>query len=103
MSHTTKHRKRNLKCDIEKKKKEEKRSATLDKRRYLDEDDMIVQAEDSARNNDLKGIYDVIRKISGRSTPEVVQDGKMLCSETEVINGWNILEKFIMPRTQKMT
>jgi transposase len=68
------------------KEKEEKRSATLDKRRYLDEDDMIVQAEDSARNNDLKGMYNVIRKISGRSTPEVVQvrdkDGKMLCSET---------------------
>lgn len=82
--------KERLKREYKEKDKEIKRSARRDRREY--QEDLLVEAETAARQNDLRTLYKTTKKLSETGTTSTVhvknKEGKILKNEKEIIARW---------------
>jgi hypothetical protein len=76
--------------DSKQKDKQVKRSARRDKNKFYEE--MLIEAESAARNNALKSLYEINRKIAGKYhyQKKVIKDdnGISLGSTEELMQRW---------------
>ena len=80
-----------LKVQYQKKDREVKKAARADKRQYLE--DMATKAEVANRENNMKELYDITRKLSGKRTTNNINgirdgNGKITNNEEKQLKIW---------------